>query len=69
MRKLRTALWALYWMFFGVALHDYAHQVWELKGFHNLVEGGYIGFIGAAASMLGLYLEVWKYEREKWAAG
>jgi len=35
----------LYWISFGIALHDYAHQVYELKGYHNLLEGGYIGFI------------------------
>ena len=30
---------------YGVALHDFAHQVWELKGTVISLEGGYIGFI------------------------
>jgi len=29
---------------YGIALHDFAHQVWQLKGYHNLIGGGYIGF-------------------------
>jgi len=30
---------------YGVALHDFAHQVWELKGTVISLEGGYVGFI------------------------
>ena len=29
---------------YGVALHDYANQVWELKGSWLSAEGGYVGF-------------------------
>ena len=29
---------------YGVALHDFAHQVWELKGTVISLEGGYVGF-------------------------
>jgi len=31
---------------YGVALHDYAHQVYELKGTCISLEGGYLGFLG-----------------------
>lgn len=31
------------WFGFGLLSHDFAHQVYQLKGFHNLVEGGYVG--------------------------
>ncbi|MCM8802847.1 MAG: hypothetical protein NC827_06025 [Candidatus Omnitrophica bacterium] len=30
---------------FGIALHDFAHQVWQLKGTVLSLEGGYIGFL------------------------
>jgi hypothetical protein len=30
---------------YGIALHDFAHQVWELKGTPVSMEGGYIGFL------------------------
>lgn len=30
---------------YGIAIHDFAHQVWELKGTPISLEGGYIGFI------------------------
>jgi len=49
---IRRVLWGLAAIFYGVALHDFAHQVWELKGYHNLVEGGYVGFIGLAACII-----------------
>ena len=39
---------------YGVALHDYAHQVWQLKGFHNPIEGGYIGFLMMLPYMWGV---------------
>jgi len=29
---------------YGVALHDFAHQTWELKGTPLSTEGGYVGF-------------------------
>ena len=54
--RTKHLLWALYWLFFGVALHDYAHQVWQLKGYHNLIEGGYIGFIGMFLLNFAIYI-------------
>ncbi|GAH17353.1 unnamed protein product, partial [marine sediment metagenome] len=30
---------------YGVALHDFSHQVWELKGTPISLEGGYVGFL------------------------
>ena len=36
--------WILYLIGYGVALHDFAHQVWLLKGTVISLEGGYIGF-------------------------
>lgn len=32
------------WFGIGAALHDYMHQVWQLKGTVFSLEGGYIGF-------------------------
>ena len=29
---------------YGIALHDYVHQVWQLKGTWMSLEGGYVGF-------------------------
>ena len=44
-RRFRRELaWVIYFVSLGVAIHDFAHQVWELRGFHNLLEGGYIAF-------------------------
>jgi len=55
-----------YWVGFGVSLHDFAHQVWELKGYHNPVEGGYLGFLLLLCG--GVYLH-WRelrfYVRER----
>jgi len=39
----------------GVALHDFAHETWELKGTALSLEGGYIGF---AFCILGFILLV-----------
>jgi len=44
--KWNTVADTLFLIFYGIALHDYSHQVYQLKGYHNLIEGGYIGFIG-----------------------
>ena len=40
----------------GVFVHDYAHQVWQLKGYHNLVEGGYVGLALMAPYLMHLYI-------------
>jgi len=37
---------------YGVALHDYMHQVWELKGTVFSLEGGYVGFIGMVVAWI-----------------
>ncbi|MCS7387170.1 MAG: hypothetical protein NDF55_10675 [archaeon GB-1867-005] len=42
---------------YGIALHDFAHQVWELKGTSLSLEGGYIGFIMMLAGLLLLFLD------------
>ncbi len=41
---------------YGIALHDFAHQVWELKGTSISLEGGYIGFL---LLLLGLIALLW----------
>ena len=66
-RRFRRELaWALYYCGFGVALHDFAHQVWELKGYHNFVEGGYIGFgVLLLASFYLHWRELRFYVRER----
>jgi hypothetical protein len=30
---------------YGIALHDFCHQVWEIKGTVLSLEGGYVGFL------------------------
>lgn len=45
---------------YGVALHDFAHQVWELKGTPVSLEGGYIGF---GILLAGLILLTYRYVR------
>jgi hypothetical protein len=42
---------------FGISLHDFAHQVWELKGTPLSLEGGYIGFILMLIGFLGVTWE------------
>jgi len=37
---------------YGVALHDFAHQTWELRGTVLSVEGGYVGFAMMAVGMI-----------------
>lgn len=44
------------WFGFGLLAHDYAHQVYQLKGYHNLVEGGYIGL---AIFLLCIVVQEW----------
>jgi len=39
---------------YGVTLHDFAHQVWELKGTVISLEGGYVGFIMLLAGLIML---------------
>jgi len=48
---------ALFFASWGVAIHDFAHQVWELKGTILSPEGGYLGFIGMIAAILFLTRE------------
>ena len=43
-RFRREVAWVGFYLGLGISLHDFAHQVFQLKGFHNLCEGGYIGF-------------------------
>jgi len=43
--RIQALGWMSYLIGFGIALHDYAHQVWELKGTVISLEGGYVGFL------------------------
>lgn len=43
---------------YGIALHDYAHQVWELRGTVLSLEGGYIGFIVLIVGLLLLLVPI-----------
>ena len=49
--------WIAFFVSYGVALHDFAHQVWELKGTVISLEGGYIGFLGMLLAFLYLMKE------------
>jgi len=42
----------------GLALHNFAHGVWELKGTAVSLEGGYIGF---TLVLIGFFLLTWQY--------
>jgi len=44
-KKMLVIALILTFIGYGVALHDFAHQVWELKGTVISLEGGYVGFI------------------------
>ena len=48
-RAWRITMWEvagalLFSVGYGISIHDFAHQVWELKGTVLSLEGGYIGF-------------------------
>ena len=43
---------------YGIALHDFAHQVWELKGTVISLEGGYVGFL---ILLIGLLILIYHY--------
>ena len=45
MMTIKKIAWIILLIGYGIALHDFAHQVWELKGTVISLEGGYIGFI------------------------
>jgi hypothetical protein len=60
--RSRPILRILFWISFGVALHDFAHGVWELKGTPLSPEGGYIGFAGIALSIM---LMRWENKRQR----
>jgi len=45
MMTIKKIAWIMLLIGYGIALHDFAHQVWELKGTVLSLEGGYIGFI------------------------
>ena len=56
---IKEILKALVYIGSGISLHDFAHQVYELKGEYLSLEGGYIGFIITIASFILLnYIEV-----------
>jgi hypothetical protein len=44
--------WMLVLIGYGVALHDYAHQVYELRGTVFSLEGGYLGFAMMLAGLI-----------------
>jgi len=46
---------------YGVALHDFAHQVYELKGTVLSLEGGYVGFSLIMIGFLVMIYELWDY--------
>lgn len=46
---------------YGVALHDFSHQVWQLKGTSISLEGGYIGFAGMLLFGIDLINEYLKW--------
>jgi len=54
--RLEALGWAMALIGYGIALHDFAHQVWELKGTVLSLEGGYVGFallaLGIALALL-----------------
>jgi len=55
-RKVKLIGTVLSLIGYGIALHDFSHQVWELKGTVLSVEGGYVGF---TLLLLGLITLLW----------
>ena len=55
----RRVGWAVLLIGYGISLHDFAHQVWELKGTVLSLEGGYIGFILMLVGIAVLLLNSW----------
>jgi len=54
--RWKRLLWALTFFSYGVALHDFAHQVYQLKSTVYSVEGGYVGFLILFISLITLLL-------------
>ena len=52
-------------VFYGVSLHDYVHQVWQLKGTWASLEGGYVGFAGMFVFILLLVDDYLKWLGKK----
>jgi len=50
--RRESAGWMLTLIGYGVALHDYAHQVYELRGTVLSLEGGYLGFAMMLAGLI-----------------
>lgn len=61
--SLKTIGNILFLIGFGIALHDFAHQVWELKGTVLSLEGGYIGFFLMLIGYILIY-KVWRKSKE-----
>jgi len=51
--------WAIFFISFGVSLHDYCHALWEVGGYPEILspQGGYIGFLGMLLAFLYLMKE------------
>jgi len=51
--------WMMFFVSFGVALHDYCHALWEVGGYPEILspQGGYIGFLGMLLAFLYLMKE------------
>jgi len=46
----------------GIAAHDFAHQVYQLKGTVLSLEGGYVGL---ALCLIGIILLILRLEQER----
>ena len=55
--KTAVAALALFFASWGYALHDFGHQVWELKDTALSLKGGYIGFAGMLVAIILLSRE------------
>jgi len=62
MHWLRKIKWVLTFIGWGIVAHDFAHQVWELKGTVFSLEGGYVGLI---LNLIGTILLFYETIRSK----
>jgi hypothetical protein len=57
--RIQALGWILFLTGYGVALHDYAHALWEVGGYREILslQGGYIGFAMVFAGFILLVSE------------
>jgi len=52
---------ALFFLGFGVLLHDYFHALWQVGGYREMLkpQGGYIGSVILIMGFILVYYQIW----------